>query len=124
MTPNTHPSGASERPAASALDKDLAAPLPITSIQPYRDTLIKELNTDNPLAIMMAEQLAVAHHIQLRLQVRVAQAKSAGEIQIVEAAACKLMGEFRRTATVLLEFHRRVAGVADTPTLSAVGAEC
>jgi hypothetical protein len=93
----------------SAVDKGVATAIPVTSFQVYRDALLKDLGGQpDPLQVMLAEQLAVAHHTQLRLQARVGVSKEADECHMLAQAASQMMAEFRRTAVIFREFQAQV----------------
>jgi hypothetical protein len=70
----------------------------------YVDDFLKGLGVSGaagPVARMMAEQLAMAHHAVGRLHVRAAARTSPAEVAAYHAAVGRLMTEFRRTAAAL-----------------------
>jgi hypothetical protein len=106
---------------ASTIDRDLAARLPVDSFEIYHANLLKELGSPtDPILKMIAQQLVVAHFTFLRLQVRVAHAKSREECGILGTTACHLMAEFRRSATTLNEIRQSAPKTtADASQVSA-----
>lgn len=108
---------------SSAVDKELASQLPITSFQLYRDELLNDLDgTADRISAMMCEQLCAAHHILLRLQVRLGHAASPAECQLLAGAASQLMGEFRRTAEAFRGYQKR-APAANTKSATVASAD-
>jgi hypothetical protein len=59
----------------------------------------------DPVAIMLLQQLATAHYRIAQLQVCAAKAKGLEATKIYNAAACRLLGEFRRTALGLRAYR-------------------
>jgi hypothetical protein len=80
------------------LDKDV--------YQAYRDRLLQDFgDVTDPVVEMMVEQLALAHLNIGRLHVRAANAASVDEAKAYNAAAARLMGEFRRTSLALKAYR-------------------
>ncbi len=76
----------------------------------YIDGLLREAgNPTDPLERMMVEQLALAHHNIGRLHVKAASCRSVQEASAYNAAAARLMAEFRRSA-LALKTYRAPAG--------------
>ena len=75
----------------------------------YLEQLIQEAGTPNdPIERMLLEQLALAHFRIGQLQVSAGRSKGTEATKIYNSAACRLLGEFRRTALALRVFRSRV----------------
>lgn len=75
----------------------------------YRDSVLQASGQpSDPLEIMMIEQLLICHHRVGDLHVNASQATTAEEAAIYNAAAVRLMGEFRRTTLALREYRTPV----------------
>src|SRR5262245_45301212 len=69
------------------------------AIKVYLERLLEEAGRPHdPVERMMLEQLAVAHFRIAQLHVGAGQAKGAEAVKLYNAAAARLLGEFRRTA--------------------------
>lgn len=74
--------------------------------QVYLRQLLEDAGSPvDPIERMLIEQLALAHHNIGRLHMRAAAAREPEEHKVLNAAAARLMGEFRRSA-LALKFYR------------------
>jgi hypothetical protein len=72
----------------------------------YRDTLVMDAgNPTDPIEVMLIEQLMMAHHNVGRLHMQAAAARDPEEARICNAAAVRLMAEFRRSALALKSYR-------------------
>src|SRR5262249_17469776 len=79
--------------------------------QTMLDQALKEAGSpDDPIAVMLAQQLVFVHLRMAQLQASAAEAKSTEAIKILNAAAARLLGEFRRTALVLRFYRQPIRG--------------
>ncbi len=60
---------------------------------------------EDPIARMLIEQLALAHHIIGRLYIRAAESQDAQRAAVYDKAAARLLGELRRLALALKEYR-------------------
>ena len=75
----------------------------------YLDKLLEDAgNPDDPIEHMMIEQLALAHFRIAQLHASAGQAKGIEAAKIYNAAAARMLGEFRRTALGLRAYRTRV----------------
>lgn len=75
-------------------------------------------NPADPVERMMLEQLALAHYRIGQLQVNAGQSKGTEATKIYNAAASRLLGEFRRTALALRAYRTHVPeGKSEQPRL-------
>jgi hypothetical protein len=82
----------------------------------YMDGFLQELGPlADPVARMMAEQLALAHHCLAHLHIRAASRLSAPEVAAYSGAIGRLMAEFRRTALALKAYHHSPVPAAAAP---------
>jgi len=80
----------------------LADALDIESWKIYADKFLEELGSPtDPVARMMAEQLALAHHTIANLHIRAASRLAPQEVAAFFGAIARLMAEFRRSALAL-----------------------
>ena len=106
-----------ERQAAAArlaiLPGTLANALGISDIgvRGYRlflDELLRNAgNPTDPVEIMLLEQMAMCHFRAAVLQGQAAEAEGLASIAMYNAAAARLVGEFRKIVLVLNEYRRR-----------------
>ena len=74
----------------------------VASCRAYLHDLLKDAgDPTDPLARMMIEQLALAHHAIGRLHVRAATRQGLAEVIAYHAALARLMNEFRKTSLAL-----------------------
>ena len=79
----------------------------------YRDRLLADCGApDDPLVVMLIEQVAMAHINIARLHVKSAVAGSCVEAVAYEAAAARLLTELRRSVLVLEDLKARGTGKA------------
>ena len=72
----------------------------------YRDDFLKASGApEDPLEVVMLEQIAVAHHRILSLHAEAAQAETAEMIEVLNAAATKLAAELRRLCLAVREYR-------------------
>lgn len=92
---------------SAAIDKDLAARLPIMSFEGYHVRLLQDLgNPSDPIVRMLAEQIVVTHFQFLGLHVRMAHSKTPAEIGVLGTTASHLMAEFRRSSAALQQMRK------------------
>lgn len=73
------------------------------------DRLLQEAGApDDPIEVMLVQQLALAHYRVAQLHARAGHAEGLEAVKILNAAACRLLGEFRRTAIALRLFRARL----------------
>jgi hypothetical protein len=96
--------------AAAGLFQD-AIDLP--SCQVYLQQLLQQAgNPSDPIARMILEQLAMAHHAIGRLHVRAATRTSLAEVVAYHGVLARLMGEFRKTSLALHGLRQHSAAQA------------
>jgi len=72
----------------------------------YRDDLMRDAgNPADPIEVMLIEQLMMAHHNVGRLHMQAAAARDPEEARACNAAAVRLMAEFRRSALALRTYR-------------------
>jgi hypothetical protein len=77
----------------------------------FLEDFLKEAGSPtDPVERMLLEQLALAHHVVGRLHVQAGTNSNVPAVQMLHAAAARLMGEFRRTALALQVYRQRPAG--------------
>jgi hypothetical protein len=75
----------------------------------FCDRLLQDAgNPTDPIEIMMLQQLALAHFRIGQLHASAGDARSVEEAKIFNAAAARMLGEFRRTALALQVYRARV----------------
>ena len=76
----------------------------------YRDDFLKASGApEDPLEVVMLEQIAVAHHRILALHAEAARAETAEMIEVLNAAATKLAAELRRLCLAVREYRSPIA---------------
>jgi len=79
---------------------------PPTAFLRYMHNTIREAGApQDPVERMLIEQITLAHHNIGRLHSSAAAAKTVDEAKVYNAAAAKLLGEFRRTALALKQYR-------------------
>ena len=72
----------------------------------YRDGLMRDAGDPaDPIEVMLIEQLMLAHHNVGRLHMQAAAARDPEEARLCNAAAVRLMAEFRRSALALRTYR-------------------
>ena len=72
----------------------------------YLDQLLEEAGQPtDPIERMLIEQIAMAHHNIGRLYVRAASAETLDQVNVYNAAAARLLAEFRRAAIALKTYR-------------------
>jgi len=74
----------------------------------FLDQLIEESGAADPIERLILQQLALAHFRIGQLHVSAGQAKSVEGVKVLNAAAARMLGEFRRTALALRAYRTRV----------------
>lgn len=91
----------------------------ISAFKSYLDKLLQELGTTEVIERMLVEELVGAHHNIGRLHVQAALSKQPEEQRVLNCAAARLMGEFRRSA-LALKSYRTVFAPNNQPLSTAV----
>ena len=112
-----HASNLRETTAAASMYASMAAwtqgGIEADAFVEYRDQLLADCGApDDPLVIMLIEQVAMAHFNIARLHVKSAVAGSCVEAVAYEAAAARLLTELRRSVLVLEDLKVRGTGKA------------
>ncbi len=112
-----HASNLRETTAAASMYTSMAAwtrsGIAADAFVEYRDQLLADCGApDDPLVVMLIEQVAMAHINIARLHVKSAVAGSCVEAVAYEAAAARLLTELRRSVLVLEDLKVRGTGKA------------
>ena len=84
--------------------------IPLLAAKDYLEGVRREAgNPSDPVERMLIEQLALAHFRLGKLQVQATEATSPQHIRVLNAAAARLLGEFRRLA-LAIRAYRQPAG--------------
>jgi hypothetical protein len=79
-------------------------------VKTYLDALLKRaVSTTDPIEVMIIQQLALVHHRLAQLHQEASHAKTMEGIKVLNAAASRLTGEFRRTVLSLRAYRAPVA---------------
>jgi hypothetical protein len=94
--------------AASGLESQFGG----HGFQRYLENLLHEAgDPSDPIQRMLIEQAALAHFCIGRLQGYAARAEGAENIKVCNAAAARLLSEFRRTAVAIREYRDHEPGM-------------
>jgi hypothetical protein len=112
---DAHASNLRETTAAASMYVSMAAwtqsEIDAGAFVEYRDRLLADCGApDDPLVVMLIEQVAMAHFNIARLHVKSAVAGSCVEAVAYEAAAARLLTELRRSVLVLEDLKVRGTG--------------
>jgi hypothetical protein len=72
-------------------------------------------NPTDPVEVMLLEQLVMAHYRAAQLQASAGQAQGLEAVRLYNAAAARLLAEFRLTALALKEYRQPAPGKGRGP---------
>lgn len=94
---------------ATCMDKDYGEDFGSCAFKAYHDNVLEAAGQpSDPIEVMLVEQLLWAHHRIGDLHTQAASAKTTEAARLFNAAAVRLMGEFRKTSLALREYRTPV----------------